>query len=509
MNELILVLDFGGQYKELIARRIRDLNVYSEVKSDNISAREIRELSPRGIILTGGPASVYAEGAHLCDPELFELGIPVLGICYGMQMMCHQLGGEVVPAAVSEYGVIRAQLDSQSKLFAGMNPEGQVLMSHTDYVKKLPPGFRSVAGTADCPNAACECPERQLYCVQFHPETGHTKEGIAFFKNFLFQICGVSGDYKLEDYLDRQIESVRRQVGREKVLLALSGGVDSSVCARLLSRAIPGQLYCIFVDHGFMRLHEGDQIEEVFSNEDIHFIRINAQKRFLNKIKGVTDPERKRKLVGEEFVRVFEEEALKLGDDVKFLAQGTIYPDIIESGGGETATIKSHHNVGGLPKNLNFIGLVEPLSGLFKDEVRRLGVQLGLPDFLVNRQPFPGPGLSIRVMGRVTKRKLDILRLADHILREELDRLGEDRPQQYFAVFPNVRSVGVMGDKRTYDYVIALRAVNTTDFMTADYSQIPHELLSKIASRITNEVPHVSRVVYDITSKPPGTVEWE
>lgn len=507
MNELVLVLDFGGQYKQLIARTVRGLSVYSEIMPGSTSAEEIRKLAPIGIILTGGPNSVYLADSPKCDPEIFRLGIPVLGICYGMQLMCHMLGGDVKPCSKSEYGSIRASFNTDSVLFKGIREQSPVLMSHTDFVSRLPEGFTVCASTSDCPNAACENPSRNLFGVQFHPETEHTQDGRKIMKNFLFGICGAKGDYRLDDYIETQVKKIRQKAGGKKVLLALSGGVDSSVCAALLSKAIPGQLTCIFVDHGFMRHNEGDEIERVFSARDLNFIRVNAQDRFLEKIKGVTDPEQKRKIIGDEFARVFEEEAAKLGD-IPFLAQGTIYPDVIESGGKLGATIKSHHNVGGLPENLSFKEVIEPLSGLFKDEVRALGRKLGLPKSLTERQPFPGPGLAIRVMGEVTKEKLEIVRAADRIMCEEIDKLRR-KPQQYFAVYTGAHSVGVKGDARTYDAVIALRAVNTSDFMTCSYAPLSHKTLSRIASRITSEISSVSRVVYDVTSKPPATVEWE
>jgi len=507
MNELVLVLDFGGQYKQLIARTVRGLSVYSEIMPGSTSAEEIRKLAPIGIILTGGPNSVYLADSPKCDPEIFRLGIPVLGICYGMQLMCHMLGGDVKPCSKSEYGSIRASFNTDSLLFKGIREQSPVLMSHTDFVSRLPEGFTVCASTSDCPNAACENPSRNLFGVQFHPETEHTQDGRKIMKNFLFGICGAKGDYRLDDYIETQVKKIKQKAGGKKVLLALSGGVDSSVCAALLSKAIPGQLTCIFVDHGFMRHNEGDEIERVFSARDLNFIRVNAQDRFLGKIKGVTDPEQKRKIIGDEFARVFEEEAAKLGD-IPFLAQGTIYPDVIESGGKLGATIKSHHNVGGLPENLLFKEVIEPLSGLFKDEVRALGRKLGLPKSLTERQPFPGPGLAIRVMGEVTKEKLEIVRAADRIMCEEIDKLRR-KPQQYFAVYTGAHSVGVKGDARTYDAVIALRAVNTSDFMTCSYAPLSHKTLSRIASRITSEISSVSRVVYDVTSKPPATVEWE
>ncbi len=507
MSELILVLDFGGQYKELIAKTVRELNVYSEIRQRRMTADQIKELSPIGIILSGGPNSVYGDTAFKCDPEIFNLGIPILGICYGMQLICHMLGGEVKPCSVSEYGKVKANIKTESLLFSGLKENMSVLMSHTDHVSVLPKGFVATGSTDDCVHAACENAAKKIYGVQFHPEAELTEQGRDVIKNFLFSVCNAQGDYRLDDYLEGQIALVRQKVGAEKVLLGLSGGVDSSVCASLLSKAIPGQLVCIFVDHGFMRLNEGDEIERAFSKEKMQLIRVNAQERFLNKISGVVDPEKKRKIIGEEFARVFEEEAAKLGN-IKFLAQGTIYPDIVESGGEAGAVIKSHHNVGGLPKDLSFTDVIEPLSGLFKDEVRAIGYQLELPKNLVERQPFPGPGLAIRIMGGVTKEKLDILRFADHILCDEISKC-KNKPEQYFAVFTDVRTVGVKGDSRTYDYVIALRAVTTKDFMTCEYTPIPHETLGRISSRITNEVKNVSRVLYDITSKPPATVEWE
>jgi GMP synthase (glutamine-hydrolysing) len=507
MSELVLVLDFGGQYKELIARSVRGLSVYSEIKQGSISVDEVKRLAPIGIILTGGPNSVYLPDSPRCDPEIFSLGIPILGICYGMHLMCYTLGGKVRRGEHGEYGTVSASVNQDSILFKGIPEKGAVLMSHGDEVCKLPDGFVTVAGTADCACAACENASAKLYCVQFHPETKHTVNGREILRNFLYGVCIASGDYKLEDYIDKQVKSIRQKLEGEKVLLALSGGVDSSVCAALLSKAVPGQLTCIFVDHGLMRQNEGDEIEAVFSKRNLWFIRVNAKDRFLNKLKGVTAPEEKRKIIGEEFIRVFEDESAKLGD-IPFLAQGTIYPDVVESGGKHGATIKSHHNVGGLPKNLKFTGVIEPLSGLFKDEVRILGKKLGLPQSLVNRQPFPGPGLAIRVMGHVTEEKLEILRKADAIFRQELDGIKR-KPDQYFAVLTDTRTVGVKGDDRTYDPAIAIRAVITDDFMTCNYAPLPHKLLGRISSRITSEIPSVSRVVYDITSKPPATVEWE
>jgi len=507
MSELVLVLDFGGQYKELIARAVRGLSVYSEIRNGSMSAEEIKALSPIGIILTGGPNSAYLPDSPRCDPDIFTLGIPILGICYGMQMMCHMLGGEVQRGEHGEYGVVTAVLDPRSILFQHIGALSAVLMSHNDRVKKLPNGFVNRGKTTDCVHAACEDAERKLYGVQFHPETEQTTEGRNIMRRFLYDICAAKGDYRINDYINEQIRRIRQEVGNEKILLALSGGVDSSVCAALLSKAVPGQLVCIFVDHGFMRQHEGDEIERIFSGKALQFIRVNAQKRFLQKIKGIAEPEQKRKRIGEEFIRVFEEEAKKLGD-IRFLAQGTIYPDVIESGGKLGATIKSHHNVGGIPDDLVFNKIVEPLSGLFKDEVRLLGRKLGLPAALVRRQPFPGPGLAIRIMGEVTAEKLEILRIADKIVREEIEKLSR-KAHQYFAVLTNVRTVGVKGDDRTYDPVIAVRAVVTGDFMTCEYAAVPHKTLGRIASRITSEIKVVSRVVYDITSKPPATIEWE
>lgn len=486
---------------------VRGLNVYSEIKPSFISVEQVRALSPIGIILTGGPNSVYLDNSPKCDPEIFNLGIPVLGICYGMQLMCYTLGGEVKPCHISEYGRINVKIKTDSQLFSGLKENAPVLMSHTDYISKLPTDFVNIGSTDNCTNAACENTDKKLYGVQFHPEVELSEQGRDVIKNFLFKICHASADYRLDDYLERQIALIRQKVGKEKVLLALSGGVDSAVCASLLSKAIPKQLVCIFVDHGFMRLDEGDEIERIFSKREMQFIRVNAEERFLTKINGITDPEKKRKIIGEEFARVFEESAAKLGD-IKFLAQGTIYPDIIESGGEMGSVIKSHHNVGGLPKNLLFTEVIEPLSSLFKNEVRKLGLQLKLPKSLIERQPFPGPGLAIRIMGEVTNEKLNILRSADYILRDEISKC-RNKPQQYFAIFTDIRTVGVMGDNRTYDYVIALRAVETNDFMTCEYAPIPHKTLGRISSRIVNEVKSVSRVVYDITSKPPATVEWE
>ena len=499
MNETVLVLDFGGQYKELIARSVRSCGVHSQILPGTLSSEKIRALNPIGIILTGGPDSVYDGKAVKCDRQLFELGIPVFGICYGMQLMCHCLGGEVMQGYIGEYGKVTVVPTDGGKPFCA-------LMSHRDVVSRVPDGFR-VTAYSENHIAAVECKKKKLYGVQFHPETSHTKGGTEIIRHFLYNVCGAKGDYRLDDYIEMETAQVREKAGGDRVLLALSGGVDSSVCAALLSRAIPNQLTCLFVDHGFMRQNEGDEIESVFSKRKLNFIRVNAKDRFLNRLKGIIEPEQKRKIIGEEFVRVFEEEAEKLGQ-IPFLAQGTIYPDIVESGGVTGAVIKSHHNVGGLPDNLAFSHVLEPLGGLFKDEVRVIGRKLGLPKALVERQPFPGPGLAIRIAGEVTSEKLEVLRKADAVVREEIGKL-RNLPDQYFAVLTDTLSVGVKGDARTYDPVIAVRAVVTSDFMTCEYAPLPHKVLSKISSRITSEIAGVSRVVYDITDKPPATVEWE
>lgn len=505
--QTVLILDFGGQYKELIARRVRECGVYSVVKPGDISLDKIREIDPIGIILTGGPNSVYKKESPHCDKAMFDMGIPVLGICYGMQLLSWSLGGEVAPCSSSEYGKTKMQVNTDSLLFAGLDPIQIGLMSHTDQVTKLPVGFKSVAHTVSCENAAIENAGKKLYGFQFHPEVESTPNGTAMIRSFLYSVCGAKGDYDLKNLEQQLISDVKKQVGDAHVLLALSGGVDSSVCAALLSKALPGQLHCIFVDHGLMRKDEGNQVEAAFKNRDLDFIRVNAQDRFLKALAGVTDPEQKRKIIGTEFVRVFEDESKKL-PNVKFLAQGTIYPDVIESGGSKAATIKSHHNVGGLPKNMKFEGIVEPLRSLFKDEVRALGRQLGLPRKFVERQPFPGPGLAVRIMGEITPEKLEILREADAIFREEAAR-HRIKADQYFAVLTDTRSVGVVGDFRTYNYAIALRAVRTSDFMTCEYAPISHKVLGTVSSRIVNEVKGAGRVVYDITGKPPATIEWE
>ena len=504
--QTVLILDFGGQYKELIARRVRECGVYSVVKPGDISLDKIREIDPIGIILTGGPNSVYEKESPHCDKAIFDMGIPVLGICYGMQLLSWSLGGEVAPCSSSEYGKTKMQVNTDSLLFAGLDPIQIGLMSHTDQVTKLPVGFKSIAHTVSCENAAIENAGKKLYGFQFHPEVESTPNGTAMIRSFLYSVCGAKGDYDLKNLEQQLISDVKKQVGDAHVLLALSGGVDSSVCAALLSKALPGQLHCIFVDHGLMRKDEGNQVEAAFKNRDLDFIRVNAQDRFLKALAGVTDPEQKRKIIGTEFVRVFEDESKKL-PNVKFLAQGTIYPDVIESGGSKAATIKSHHNVGGLPKNMKFEGIVEPLRSLFKDEVRALGRQLGLPRKFVERQPFPGPGLAVRIMGEITPEKLEILREADAIFREEAAR-HRIKADQYFAVLTDTRSVGVVGDFRTYNYAIALRAVRTSDFMTCEYAPISHKVLGTVSSRIVNEVKGAGRVVYDITGKPPATIEW-
>ena len=511
-NEYVLILDFGGQYNQLIARRVRECNVYCEVKPYNkIGIDEIKQLSPKGIIFTGGPQSVYGEDAPSVPAELFELGIPVLGICYGSQLMAHVLGGKVETCTVSEYGKTETEYDKGCVLFADEEIPGRAVswMSHTDFISKVPAGFRIAAHTSNCPCAAMYNEEKKLYAVQFHPEVNHTQFGVKMLNSFLKNVCGCKGDWTMENYAEKAINDIREKVGDGKVLLALSGGVDSSVLAALLSKAVGRQLTCIFVDHGFMRKNEGDEVEAAFKDWDINFVRVNAKEQFMSKLRGVSDPETKRKTIGEEFIRVFEAEAKKIGH-VDFLAQGTIYPDVIESGAGDAAVIKSHHNVGGLPDYVDFKEIIEPLRMLFKDETRRLGQELGLSETLVWRQPFPGPGLAIRIIGEITDEKLEILQDADWIFREEIAKGGLDRSiNQYFAVLTNNRSVGVMGDFRTYDYTLALRAVETTDFMTAEFSRIPYEVLEAASRRIVNEVKNINRVCYDITTKPPATIEWE
>ena len=541
-REKVIVIDFGGQYNQLVARRVRECNVYCEIYSYKTDLEQIKAMNPKGIILTGGPNSCYEEGAPTYQKGLFELGVPVLGLCYGAQLMMHVLGGKVQKAPVREYGKTEVFVNAASPLFQGVGtgvngePEGITCddhkkdnhkttcwMSHFDYISQVAPGFEIVAHTTNCPVAAAQCKEKDLYAIQFHPEVLHTAEGSKMLYNFVRGVCGCSGSWRMDSYVDNTIREIREKVGDGRVLLALSGGVDSSVAAGLLSRAIGKQLTCVFVDHGLLRKDEGDEVESVFGEKgqfDLNFIRVNAQERYYAKLAGVEEPEKKRKIIGEEFIRIFEEEAKKIGA-VDFLAQGTIYPDVVESGlGGESAVIKSHHNVGGLPDFVDFKEIIEPLRNLFKDEVRKAGLELGIPERLVFRQPFPGPGLGVRIVGEVTAEKVRIVQEADAIYREEVDKAaaaykeenGEApswQPNQYFAALTNMRSVGVMGDERTYDHAVALRAVNTVDFMTAEASDIPFQVLQTVMSRIINEVRGVNRVFYDLTSKPPGTIEFE
>ena len=513
-RELVIVIDFGGQYNQLVARRVRECNVYCEIYSYKTDIGKIKEMNPMGIILTGGPNSCYEADSPTCSRELFELGIPVLGLCYGAQLMMHVLGGKVARADVREYGKTEVIIDKMdSKVFEEVVSPTICWMSHFDSISKAAPGFEITAHTADCPVAAAENEAKKLYAIQYHPEVLHTVEGTKMLSNFVHGVCGCAGDWRMDSFVEESIRSIREKVGDGKVLCALSGGVDSSVAAVMLSKAIGSQLTCVFVDHGLLRKKEGDEVEAVFGPEgsyDLNFVRVNAQERFYGKLAGVTEPEEKRKIIGEEFIRVFEEEAKKIGA-VDFLVQGTIYPDVVESGlGGESAVIKSHHNVGGLPDYVDFKEIIEPLRDLFKDEVRKAGLEMGIPEYLVFRQPFPGPGLGVRIVGEVTAEKVKMVQDADAIYREQIQNAGLDKGiGQYFAALTNMRSVGVMGDERTYDYAVALRAVNTVDFMTAEAAEIPWSVLQKVTSRIVNEVAHVNRVLYDCTGKPPGTIEFE
>lgn len=512
-NNRILIVDFGGQYNQLIARRIREAGVYSEIINyDEATLGRIKEFDPCGIIFTGGPQSAYLEGAPSIDMGVFEMGIPVLGICYGAQLMAYRLGGRIASAPSSEYGRTEVIIDNREGLLKSADTRNICWMSHTDYISEPPEGFVITAHTRECPVAAMENRERRFYAVQFHPEVNHTEHGAEFISEFVLNVCRCEPDWKMDSYAETSIRDIRSKVGSDKVLLALSGGVDSSVAAALLSKAVGKQLTCVFVDHGLLRKNEADEVSEIFGKDglfELNFIRVDAAQRFYDKLAGVTEPEKKRKIIGEEFIRVFEETAKEIGA-VDYFAQGTIYPDIIESGLGKSAVIKSHHNVGGLPDHVDFREIIEPLKMLFKDEVRQLGRELGLPESLVSRQPFPGPGLGVRIIGEVTAEKVRIVQDADAIYREEISKAGlAGSISQYYAALTNMQTVGVMGDFRTYDYAIALRAVMTSDFMTAVAAEIPWEVLQKVMTRIVNEVEHVNRVFYDLTSKPPGTIEME
>ncbi len=508
-NELVLVIDFGGQYNQLIARRVRENNVYCEILPYDIDIKTIKEKNPKGIIFTGGPSSVYDKDAPTVSKEIFELGIPILGICYGCQLIGFMLGGSVKKSQVREYGKTQVRFSRESKLFYGIGESSICWMSHTLQISDVPEGYKISASTKSCPVAAIENEEKRIYGVQFHPEVEHTICGRKIIENFLFKICSLKGDWNMGSFTEQKIKEIRDLVGSKKVICALSGGVDSSVAAVLVHKAVGKQLTCIFVDHGLLRKNEGDDVEKTFKGEfDMNLIRVNAKERFLKKLAGISDPERKRKIIGEEFIRVFEEEAKKIGD-IDYLVQGTIYPDVVESGTKTAARIKSHHNVGGLPEKMS-LKLIEPLRNLFKDEVRKVGEELNIPHSQVWRQPFPGPGLAIRILGEITEDKLNIVREADAIFRDEIAKAGlEEKIWQYFACLPNIRSVGVMGDERTYAYTVALRAVTSSDGMTCDWAKIPYDVLGRISNRIVNEVPNVNRVVYDITSKPPATIEFE
>ena len=508
-REIVLIVDFGGQYNQLIARRVRECGVYCEIIPYTWTLDKIKAKNPKGIIFTGGPNSVYGENTPKVADGIFSLGVPVLGICYGAQLMAHTLGGKVETAPVREYGKTNVNLEGPSRLFAGIENSETCFMSHTDYISKAPEGFKITGFTDVCPVAAMEDEERNLYGVQFHPEVEHTPFGQKMLSNFLHDVCGLGNSWSMAAFAQDKVDEIKKLCGDKKVLCALSGGVDSSVAAMIVHKAIGHNLTCIFVDHGLLRKDEGDTVEKVFKQEfDMNIIRVNAQDRFLGKLYGVSDPEKKRKIIGEEFIRVFEEEAKKVGD-IDYLVQGTIYPDVVESGTETSATIKSHHNVGGLPEDMEF-ELIEPLRELFKDEVRAVGEELGIPHKLVWRQPFPGPGLAIRVLGEITDEKLEIVRESDAIFRDEVAKAGLDESiWQYFTCLPNIKSVGVMGDERTYCHTVAIRAVTSSDAMTSEWARLPYELLDIVSRRIVNEVPGVNRIVYDVTSKPPATIEWE